>query len=116
MFSIRPEQSINQINDLKPVVRPSDLCYSNAMSRVGSWYSVQILVPRWAAVPADELIASARRWRPDIHVVHRQLDRLSLEIPTDDLPLHVVIFNAPLEAYAQELHDALTWSPTWHEP
>jgi hypothetical protein len=83
---------------------------------VGSWYSVQILLPRWVPVPADEFLARVRRWRPDIRMTHRQVDRATIEIPTDDLPLHAMIFLVPPESYAGQLQDALTWSPTWHEP
>jgi hypothetical protein len=85
------------------------------MSRAASWYRVQLLLPRWAAIPADEVIVRAKRWRADIHVARRQIDRLALEIPTDDLPLLATIFLTPPEAYAEELRDALTWSPAWHE-
>ncbi len=85
------------------------------MSRAASWYRVQVLMPRWTAIPADELIARARRWRGDVRVAQRQTDRVALEIPTDDLPLLATIFLAPPEAYADELRDALTWSAAWHE-
>lgn len=86
------------------------------MSRAASWYRVQVLLPRWAAIPADDVIARVKRWRADVHVARRQLDRVALEIPTDDLPLLATIFLTPPEAYAAELQDALTWSPAWHEP
>jgi hypothetical protein len=83
---------------------------------VGAWYSVQILLPRWISVPADELFARARRWRGDIRIEHRQLDRMTIEIPAEDLSLRAMIFLVPPESYAGALEDALRWSPTWHEP
>ncbi|HUJ63249.1 MAG TPA: hypothetical protein VLX92_32345 [Kofleriaceae bacterium] len=79
------------------------------------WYQVQVLLRRWIALDAQTIFARLSAWRASVSLVHREMDRLVLEIPTDDLPLHAVIFHAPPDAYAEPLQHALTWSPSWHE-
>jgi hypothetical protein len=77
-------------------------------------YTVQILSPRAVQLEPLELLRRMRAWRPDVGLV-RGGDRLTLRIPTNDLPLLVSIYEAPPEAYAAPLCDALTWTPWWHE-
>lgn len=81
---------------------------------VAAPYSVQILVPRAVQLVPLDLLRRMRTWRDDIELV-RSADRLTFLIPTNDLPLRVAIYEAPPEAYAAPLCDALTWTPWWHE-
>lgn len=77
-------------------------------------YTVQILVPHAVQLEPLELLRRMRAWRPDVGLV-RGGAQLTFRIPTNDLPLLVSIFEAPPEAYAAPLCDALTWTPWWHE-
>ena len=86
-----------------------------AMSTVGSWYRVQILVRRWLVLDVARILGSLRAWRPDVELVASGADRVVLEIPTEDLPLRAMVFHARPEDYAEPLQHALTWSPAWHE-
>jgi hypothetical protein len=82
--------------------------------RVAAPYTVQILVPHAVQLQPVELQRRLRAWRSDVELVHGD-DKLTFLIPTNDLPLFVSIFEAPPEAYAAPLCDALTWTPWWHE-
>jgi hypothetical protein len=81
---------------------------------VGAPYTVQILVPRAVQLEPLELHRRLRSWRHDIDILHGA-GRLTFLIPTNDLPLLVTIFEAPADAYAAPLCDALTWTPWWTE-
>jgi hypothetical protein len=75
-----------------------------------SKYTVQLLLPCEVQLDAEELCARLREWRPDIEHLGA---RLLFAIPTNDLPLLVHVFPTYLDTYANELCDALTWSPAW---
>jgi hypothetical protein len=77
-------------------------------------YTVQILVPRAVQLDPHDLHRRLRAWRSNVELV-RGGRRIGFQIPTDDLPLLVSIFEAPADAYAAPLCDALTWTPWWHE-
>jgi hypothetical protein len=77
-------------------------------------YTVQVLVPRLVQLEPFELLRRMRAWRPDVELAFVG-DRIGFWIPTADLPLYVSIFEAPPEAYAAPLCDALNWTPWWHE-
>jgi hypothetical protein len=62
-----------------------------------------------------EILRRLREWRGDIELLNGTADRVTVEIPTNDLPLLVNVFRAPLDAYAGSLHEALIWSPAWPE-
>ncbi len=75
-----------------------------------SKYTVQILLPCDVWLDPHELHRRLCEWRPDVeHLGARML----FAIPTNDLPLLVHVFPAFLDTYANELCDALTWSPAW---
>ena len=75
-----------------------------------SKYTVQILLPCDVWLDSHELHRRLCEWRPDVeHLGTRML----FAIPTNDLPLLVHVFPAFLDTYANELCDALTWSPAW---
>jgi hypothetical protein len=80
-----------------------------------SRYTVQILLPRMVELPAEALLRELRLWRKEINLV-RGGDRFAFTIPTADLPLFVSIYQAPPEAYAEPLNEALIWTPVWNEP
>jgi hypothetical protein len=75
-----------------------------------SKYTVQVLLPCEVLLDARELHARLREWRPDVEQLGT---RMLYAIPTGDLPLLVHIFPAFLDTFANELCDALTWSPAW---
>lgn len=77
-------------------------------------YSVQLLLPREVWVEPALLHARLVGWRADV-ARFGGANHIGFAIPTDDLPLLAYIFQAPLEAYAEPLCDALTWTPAWHE-
>jgi hypothetical protein len=79
-----------------------------------SRYTVQVLLPRMVELAADVLHRRLCSWQDGVQLV-RGGDRLSFAIPTADLPLLVSIFQAPPEAYAGPLNDALLWTPAWNE-
>jgi hypothetical protein len=81
---------------------------------VTSRYTVQILLPRMVELAPDVLHQHLRGWQAGVQLV-RGGDRLSFAIPTADLPLLVSIFQAPPEAYAGPLNEALIWTPAWNE-
>lgn len=75
-----------------------------------SKYTVQILLPGEVQLDPHELHRRLCEWRADVeHLGSRAL----FAIPTNDLPLLVHVFPAYLDTYANELCDALTWSPAW---
>ena len=87
-----------------------------AMPMAGSWYQVQILVERWFVLDGHRvsgIVEALRGWRADVSLVASTHDHITLEIPTDDLPLRATIFHAAPDAYAEPLQWALAWSPTW---
>ena len=73
-------------------------------------YTVQLLLPCEVQIDPAALHERLREWRPDVELLS---PRTVFAIPTNDLPLLVHVFPAYLDTYAQELHDALMWSPTW---
>lgn len=77
-------------------------------------YTVQLLLPRAARLAPLDLLRRMRAWRPDVQLARGE-GGLTFRIPTNDLPLLVSIFEAPPEAYAAMLCNALTWTPCWHE-
>jgi hypothetical protein len=77
-------------------------------------YTVQILVPRAVQLDPAGLHRRMRAWRSNVEL-WREGSRTGFRIPTDDLPLLISIFEAPADAYAAPLCDALTWTPWWHE-
>src|SRR5262249_1399298 len=77
------------------------------------FYSVQVLLPQGVTLQPAEIMRRLREWRGDIEQLNGSVDRLTVEIPTNDLPLLVNVFRAPLDAYAGSLHEALIWSPAW---
>lgn len=72
-------------------------------------YTVQLMLPCEVQIDAAALHARLCEWRPDVELSSHMV----FAIPTNDLPLLVHVFPAYLDTYAQELHEALTWSPTW---
>ncbi len=75
-----------------------------------SKYTVQVLLPCEVHLDSQALLARLREWRADVeHLGARML----YAIPTGDLPLLVHVFPAYLDTFANELCDALTWSPAW---
>jgi len=77
-------------------------------------YAVQLLLPEPVAIdPAavhDQLVA----WRGDIQLIGSVPgEHFGFAIPTQDLPLFVHVFDAPPDAYAPWLDEALMWSPNW---
>lgn len=81
----------------------------------GLHYTVQILVRDSVVFDPDVFHARLRAWRANVELMTAEPQRFVLAVPTDDLPLLVYVFDAPLEAYAAPLCDALTWTPGWHE-
>jgi hypothetical protein len=81
----------------------------------GQCYSIQLLLPRWIALDAVSLLVALRRWRGDISLATCNAEHVTIAIPTGDLPLYVQLFHTEPEDYADELIDALAWSPAWHE-
>jgi hypothetical protein len=81
----------------------------------GQCYSIQLLLPRWIALDAVSLLIALRRWRGDISLATCNAEHVTISIPTGDLPLYVQLFHTEPEDYADELIDALAWSPAWHE-
>jgi len=75
-----------------------------------SKYTVQILLPCEVQLDAHELHRRLCEWRADVEQLG---SRMLYAIPTNDLPLLVHVFPAYLDTYANELCDALTWSPAW---
>jgi|MudIll2142460700_1097286.scaffolds.fasta_scaffold101027_2 hypothetical protein len=75
-----------------------------------SKYTVQILLPCEVELDAKELHRRLCEWRADVEQLG---SRMLFAIPTNDLPLLVHVFPAYLDTYANELCDALTWSPAW---
>src|SRR5688572_26643331 len=73
-------------------------------------YTVQLLLPCEVEVDAHALHARLCDWRADVELLG---PRALFAIPTNDLPLLVHVFPAYLDTYANELYDALTWSPAW---
>lgn len=75
-----------------------------------SKYTVQILLPCDVWLDAHELHRRLCEWRADVeHLGSRML----YAIPTNDLPLLAHVFPAFLDTYANELCEALKWSPAW---
>jgi hypothetical protein len=75
-----------------------------------SKYTVQVLLPWEVQLDSRALLIRLREWRADVeHLGARML----YAIPTNDLPLLVHVFPAYLDTFANELCDALTWSPAW---
>lgn len=81
----------------------------------GQCYSVQVLLPRVLALDPGGLLMALRRWHGDIGLATCNDEHMTIVIPTGDLPLYVQLFHTSPEAYADELNDALLWSPAWHE-
>jgi hypothetical protein len=81
----------------------------------GQTYSIQVLLPRWVTLDAVSLLIALRRWRGEIALTSCNAEHLTIAIPTGDLPLYVQLFHTEPEEYANELIDALAWSPAWHE-
>jgi len=77
-------------------------------------YRVQLLVPRPVRLEPLVLHRRMRAWRHDVDLLWGA-GQIALQIPTDDLPLIVSIYEATPDAYAAPLCDALTWTPWWHE-
>ena len=75
-----------------------------------SKYTVQVLLPCEVELDAHALLQRLREWRGDIEQLGA---RMLYAIPTNDLPLLVHVFPTYLDTYANELCDALTWSPAW---
>ena len=75
-----------------------------------SKYTVQVLLPRDVWLDPHELHRRLCEWRPDVeHLGARML----YAVPTNDLPLLVHVFPTYLDTYANELCEALKWSPAW---
>lgn len=85
------------------------------MQREGTWYSVQLLLPRWIALDEAAILARIRAWRADVVLAHADIEHLDFEIPTSDLPLRARVAHVTNGGYVAPLLDALTWTPTWHE-
>jgi hypothetical protein len=81
----------------------------------GQHYSVQVLLPQWTAFDAASVLLQLRRWRGDIHLTTCNAEHLTVALPTSNLPLYVQLFHAHPAHYADELTDALLWSPAWRE-
>src|SRR5688572_23440861 len=81
----------------------------------GQTYSIQVLLPRRIELHAVSLLLALRRWRGDIILSTCSPEHVTVQIPTGDLPLYVQLFHTHPEEYANELIDALAWSPAWHE-
>jgi hypothetical protein len=77
-------------------------------------YRVQLLVPRPVRLEPLVLHRRMRAWRHDVDLLWGA-GQIALQIPTDDLPLIISIYEAAPDAYAAPLCDALTWTPWWHE-
>jgi hypothetical protein len=69
-------------------------------------------LPRVVHLDHAQLHHRLRMWRPDVELFFGH-QWVAFGIPTEDLPLLVYIFEAPPEAYAAPLCDALIWSPAW---
>lgn len=78
-------------------------------------YSVQILVSHHSGFDPRALHAHLLEWRRDVQILAGDATRVSLAVPTADLPLFIEVARAEPEVYAQALCDALTWTPRWHE-
>jgi hypothetical protein len=76
-------------------------------------YNVQVLLPYAVHLEPYELHRRMQEWRHDVAMVTGNFESCAFEIPTGDLPLHVRIFAAPVDAYSSALNEALTWSPAW---
>jgi hypothetical protein len=75
-----------------------------------SKYTVQLLLPCDVWLDPHDLHRRLCEWRGDVeHLGARML----YAVPTNDLPLLVHVFPTFLDTYANELCDALTWSPAW---
>jgi hypothetical protein len=77
-------------------------------------YRVQLLMPRPVRLEPLVVYRRMRAWRHDIDLLWGA-GQIALQIPTDDLPLIISIYEAAPDAYAAPLCDALTWTPWWHE-
>ena len=87
----------------------------DSQQHTGQTYSIQVLLPRVVDLDAVNLLVALRRWRGDIALATCNAEHVTIAIPTGDLPLYVQLFHTlPLE-YADELTEALAWSPAWHE-
>ena len=76
-------------------------------------YNVQVMLPYAVHLEPFELQRRMMEWRADVALVSGTSESCAFEIPTGDLPLHVRIFAAPVDCYANALNEALTWSPAW---
>ena len=81
----------------------------------GQTYSIQVLLPRFLELHAVSLLLALRRWRGDIVLATHSPEHVTLAIATGDLPLYVQLFHTHPEEFANELIEALAWSPAWHE-
>jgi hypothetical protein len=81
----------------------------------GQSYSIQVLLPRHLELHAVSLLLALRRWRGDIVLATHSPEHVTLAIATGDLPLYVQLFHTHPEEFANELIEALAWSPAWHE-
>ncbi len=78
-------------------------------------YTVQVLISEFAGLDPYALHERLLDWRADVQLIAGDVQRVTLAVPTADLPLFVDISLAAPEVYAQALCDALTWTPRWHE-
>jgi len=81
----------------------------------GQTYTVQVLLPRHIELYAVGLLLALRRWRGDIVLASCSPEQVTVTVPTGDLPLLVQLFYTHPEEYANELIEAITWSPAWQE-
>jgi hypothetical protein len=81
----------------------------------GQTYSIQVLLPHSIELDAVSLLIALRRWRGEIALATCNAEHMTLAIPTGDLPLYVQLFHTEPEAFADQLIEALAWSPAWHE-
>src|SRR5262245_48903046 len=81
----------------------------------GQTYSIQVLLPRRLELYPLSLLLALRRWRGDIVLATSSPEHITVQIATGDLPLYVQLFHTHPEEYANELIEALAWSPAWHE-
>jgi hypothetical protein len=79
-------------------------------------YAVQLLLPRVAVLDAAVVHGQLLGWRNDVQLIRPPRgDHFGFAIPTHDLPLLAHVFAAAPTAYANQLDEALQWSPTWRE-
>lgn len=87
----------------------------NEMVIRGQRYSVQVLLPRRIEWDAGRLLVALRRWRGDIALATCSAEHLTIQVPAGEWSVYVQLYHSAPDDHADELIEALQWSPAWHE-